>query len=148
LAKTVWLHEAQQIVVQVGIEQFDSILAEHIRNSRWFPTVAELRQRAGMAQSTQDQIEANQAWEWIRWFATHNWHPDIGLYNHAPAIPPRIDYAMRQVGGLRIIAACGDAQLPFVRKDFMEAFELAPLAMRHQNELMAAKPKELGKKVS
>lgn len=134
LAKEFALCEWLAIVQQTGIERFRKILGEHIRNSNWFPTIAELRTRAGLNEQTQQQIEANQAWQWIRFFSTHDWHPDIGLYLGAPPIPPRIDYALRQIGGLHALASCSDARLPFMRQDFINAFSLAPFAAELQLE--------------
>lgn len=134
LAKEFALCEWLAIVQQTGIERFREILLLHIRNSNWFPTIAELRTRAGLNEQTQEQIEANQAWQWIRFFSTHHWHPDIGPYRGAPPIPPRIDYALRQVGGLHVIASCSNARLPFMRQDFINAFSLAPFAAKLQLE--------------
>ena len=47
-AKETTVREWRMIADEIGLEAFDRILEEHIRESRFFPTIAELRERAGL----------------------------------------------------------------------------------------------------
>ena len=127
-AKKLQLREWDLILCEVGPEEFDHALTEHIRESRFFPTVAELRERAGLSKADRNAVEANAAWEFVNRYVRRHWHPDIGPYPDAPQIPARIDYALRQMGGLRRLNSCLADHLPFMKKDFIEAYRLAPLA--------------------
>jgi len=43
-----------------------------------------------------------------------------------PPLPPRIDYALRRIGGLRAVNQITERSRPFMYKDFCEAYSLAP----------------------
>src|SRR5215831_2999565 len=64
-SKALLLREWDLILQEVGRELFDRALAEHIRESKFFPTVAELRDRAGISKNDHDAVEANAAWEFV-----------------------------------------------------------------------------------
>lgn len=99
-AKETTVREWRMIADEIGLLAFDRILEEHIRESRFFPTIAELRNRAGLGELDQDAIEINQAWEFVCRFVQKHWHPAVGRYVNAPPIPPRIGLGLRQIGGL------------------------------------------------
>ena len=126
-AKEATLREWRLIVDEIGLEAFDHILDEHLREARLFPTIAELRELAGLSKLDQDAIEINQAWEFVCRYVQRYWHPEVGRYDNAPAIPPRIDYALRRIGGLYALHNCSLEQLPRMHRDFGDAYRLAPV---------------------
>lgn len=81
------------------------------------PPIGFILERSGQS----PELLAEQAWEWIHVYIRRHWHVDIGPYQGAPAIPPPIDYAVRQCGGLSRIAYPGDREIDFIRRGFMEA---------------------------
>jgi hypothetical protein len=136
-AKDMMLTEWDLILLEVGSLQFDQALSAHIRSSEWFPTVAKIREHACMKRADEDAVEAGSAWDFCVKFETRYWHPDLGTYRNAPAIPPRTAYALRQVGGLPSINNCKLDNLPFMQKNFIEAYRLAPMHERMQPQLEA-----------
>jgi hypothetical protein len=52
---------------------------------------------------------------------------EVGRYDNAPAISPHIDYALRQIGGLRALYDCSVEGLPRMHRDFVDAYRLATL---------------------
>jgi hypothetical protein len=67
------------------------------------------------------KLLAEQAWAFVEPYVEKNWHPDLGW---APgkdkALTPAMLYAIRQTGGLTRIY---NEASPYVRKDFIAAFE-------------------------
>jgi len=124
-AKEATLREWRMIVDEIGLEAFDGILSERIRESRSFPTIAELRARAGLGKIDQDATESNEAWEFVCRYVQKHWHPEVGRYDNAPAIPPQIDYALSQIGGLHALHDCSVEVLPRMHRDFVDAYRLA-----------------------
>ena len=58
----------------------------------------------------------------------------------APAIPPRIQYALRRVGGIRALNLVTADSQPFMFRDFCEAYNLAPIADSLAPQLTAKFP--------
>jgi hypothetical protein len=124
-AKEATLREWRMIVDEIGLEAFDRFLSEHIRESRSFPRIADLRARASLGKIDQDATEINAAWEFVCRYVQKYWHPGVGSYYIAPVIPPRINYALRQIGGLHALHNCSLDRLPRMHKDFVDAYRLA-----------------------
>jgi len=124
-ARETTVREWRMIADEIGLQAFDRLLEEHIRESRFFPTIAELRERAGLAKLDQEATEANRAWEFVCRFVQKHWHPAVGCYDNAPPIPPRIVLALRQIGGLEALHNCPAEQLHCLCKDFAEAYRLS-----------------------
>jgi hypothetical protein len=61
-----------------------------------------------------------------------HWHPEVGCYGNAPAIPPHIDYAPRQIGGMRALHDYSVEVLPRMHRDFVEAYRLATLKLENR----------------
>jgi hypothetical protein len=104
-----------------------------LRELKWFPKIAELRNFAGAASGDQGRVEADEAWnqvnEYLRKWGVDRWP----LYSGgekimAPPLMPRIEYALRRIGGLWRLNQMTDESYPFVYRDFCEAYALAPLA--------------------
>lgn len=121
------------IMAEVGGERFDLALTEHIRESKFFPTIAELRERAGMKKADQDSAEGLDHWVRLKRFIGENYYEDLGGLQNAEKIPARTQYAMRAIGGPRAIYFMDMDAEPFKKKDFLEAYRLAPVheQMKH-----------------
>lgn len=137
------------IVDQVGIDALERAVMEVVRNdSDFFPALSKIRHRAGMNADECVQVEGSAAWEFVRKYVRHHWTPDLGacsfLGKPAPKIPPRTEYALRQIGGLKALFYMEQSAEPFKRRDFLEAYRMAPVEerMRPQLESQFA-PKEL-----
>ena len=68
-----------------------------------------------------------------------------GTRNDPPAIPPRIAYALRRIGGPSGLNQVTQENRPFVFKDFCEAYNLAPIADSHAPQLAEKFPITEGK---
>ena len=124
-AKDTTVREWRMIVDEIGLKTFDRILDEHIRESRYFPTIAELRNRAELSNLDQNAIEINQAWEFVCRFVQKHWHPAVGCYANAPPIPFCIVLALRQIGGLEALHNCPLERLHYLHREFAKAYRLA-----------------------
>jgi hypothetical protein len=114
------------ILAEVGELRFDEALTEHIRESKFFPTIAELRERAGMRKADLESAAALDHWVRLKRFINTNYYEDLGGLQNADKIPPRAQYAMNAVGGARAIYFMEMDAEPFKKKDFLEAYRLAP----------------------
>jgi hypothetical protein len=108
-----------------------------LRELTWFPKLAELRNLAGAKTADQSKVEARAAWDYVNEYL-RKWGVDLlPIYSReekitAPPLDPRIDYALRRIGGLKGLNQVDAESWPFVQRDFCEAYTLAPVA-----ELMA-----------
>jgi hypothetical protein len=135
----VHMEEWALIAEEIGFEALSEAVRYVMRNdTEWFPSPKAIRQRAGLNRDDRFKVEANAAWNWVSNYTSNFWHPNIGPYKNAPAIPPRIEYAIRQVGGLRRIYTHNYESEPFMRRDFIEALRLAPLAVEMGPQLAAS----------
>ena len=127
------MEEWGHIAHEVGMEALGSAVRELMLNDTdWFPSVKAIRERLGLKEEDRLQIEVYAAWDWVLKYIDRHWHPDLGASLKAPPIPPRIGYAVRQLGGLRRISMRTYEAEPFMRKEFAEAYRLAPLAEQLQ----------------
>ncbi len=132
------------ILTEVGEGRFDEALGEHIRESKFFPTIAELRERCGMKKADKDSVEAMDHWIRLKKFVKANYYEDLGGLHGQEKIPQRVSYAMTSVGGARAIYLMDLDSEPFKRKDFVEAYRLAPLhEQMQQAQLESVLPKFL-----
>jgi len=83
------------------------------------------------------KIEANAAWSYVNEYL-RKWGVDLlplysgGKVTTPPPLDSRADYALRRIGGLRALNQVDANKMPFMYRDFCEAYALAPAA-----ELMA-----------
>jgi hypothetical protein len=103
---------------------------------KWFPKLAELRDLAG-SKPEELKVEAQAAWNYIndylrKWGVARLPVRSDGKLVTAPPLEPRLEYAVRQIGGLWRLNQVTDETYHFIFRDFCEAYALAPLA-----ELMA-----------
>ncbi|MGA2904618.1 MAG: hypothetical protein ABSD98_12350 [Candidatus Korobacteraceae bacterium] len=135
----VHMEEWALIAREIGFEALSEAVHEVMRNdTEWFPSVKAIRERGGLKQEDRLQVEINAAWDLVQNYIARFWHPDLGPRRNAPAIPPRIEYAIRQLRGLRRISMRSYESEPFMRREFAEAYRLAPLADEMRPQLAAS----------
>jgi hypothetical protein len=104
-----------------------------LRERTFFPKVAELRALALASSDEGKKVEANAAWDYVNQYL-RKWGVDLlPLYSSGKIITPppldqRTDYALRRVGGLRALNQVDVDKVPFMYRDFCEAYTLAPIA--------------------
>jgi hypothetical protein len=107
--------------------------ARALNESTFFPKVAELRSRAGASTEDEKKVEAHAAWNHVNEYL-RKWGVDKlpirsrGQWITAPPLEPRLEYAVRQIGGLWRLNQVTDENYAFVLRDFCEAYALAPIA--------------------
>jgi hypothetical protein len=104
---------------------------------KFFPKVAELRELSGSSAEDEKMVEAQAAWqqanEYLRkWGVEKLPIRSEGKWITPPPLEPRLEYAVRQIGGLWRLNQVTDETYHFIFRDFCDAYMLAPVA-----ELMA-----------
>jgi hypothetical protein len=108
-----------------------------LHEQTFFPKVAELRSLAGLGAEDKNKIDANAAWDYVNKYLG-KWGVDLlplfsgGKVTTPPPLDARTAYALRRIGGLRALNQVDVDKMPFMYRDFCEAYALAPVA-----ELMA-----------
>ena len=103
------------------------------RELKFFPRISELRDMAGVAAKDVRNVEAEAAWKFVNDYL-RKWGVDLmpiysgGKRIEAPALPPRIAYALRRIGGLSGLNQVTQENRAFVFRDFCEAYNVAPIA--------------------
>lgn len=134
------------IAKEIGQDAFSEALRKAVHESEYFPTIAKVRICAGITSEQKDSAAADAAWllveDWIG-----KWHGLVfpvfkagTVIEKAPKLPARVAYAVRVVGGVDAIANVNDKGLPFLRKEFSEAFERYELSGRIGSEMQLAAP--------
>jgi hypothetical protein len=106
--------------------------------SPFFPSVADIvelvsRWHGGVGREDEEKVEANAAWNYVNEYL-RKWGVDLlPLYSNGkvttpPALDARSDYALRRIGGLRAVNQVEFDKVPFMYRDFCEAYRLAPIA--------------------
>jgi hypothetical protein len=104
---------------------------------KFFPRLAELRDLSGSSAEEEKKVEAQAAWQQANDYL-RKWGVDklpvrsAGKWITPPPLDPRLEYAVRQIGGLWRMNQVTDETYHFIFRDFCEAYMLAPVA-----ELMA-----------
>jgi hypothetical protein len=104
-----------------------------LQERTFFPKVAELRALALASSDEGKKVEANAAWDYVNQYL-RKWGVDLfPLYSNGKVITPppldaRTDYALRRIGGLRALNQVDVDKVPFMYRDFCEAYTLAPVA--------------------
>jgi len=124
---------AKDLTTDLSREQLQTAVVRSRRELKFFPKISELRELAGADPEGMRNVEAQAAWVWVNEYL-RTWGVDrMPVYQggrriEAPPIPTRIDYALRRVGGLQALNQVTFDSRPFMQKDFIEAYNQAPLA--------------------
>jgi hypothetical protein len=118
---------AEDLVADLSRAQLEASLTRARRELKFFPKISELRELAGAKAKDMHQVEANAAWEFVNRYLQRHGVVKYDL-DDRPAVPPRIDYALRRIGGLWGLNQVTTESYPFKYKEFCEAYELAPTA--------------------
>jgi hypothetical protein len=114
-------------------DQIKICIGRAIRKLEWFPKPAVLREFVQPKDEDESQVEAEAAWKYANDYL-HKWGVErMPLYSggkriDAPALPPRIEYAVRAIGGLWALNQIITESRPFMKRDFIEAYGQAPIA--------------------
>jgi hypothetical protein len=129
--------QQQEIYVRalsdISQEQLQAGFDRALRELTFFPKVAEIRKLAGSIPSEENKIEALAAWNHVNEYL-RQWGVDRlpqrsgGTAIEAPPLDPRTEYALRRIGGFRALNWVLMKNLPFMQRDFCEAYELSGLA--------------------
>jgi hypothetical protein len=113
------------------------------RELKFFPQISELRELAGVKPEDEQDVEADAAWNYALDYL-RKWGVDrLPLYSggkriDAPPLPARLDYALRQIGGLWALNQITSESRAFVKKDFAKAYSQAPIAEQLGHRLSEA----------
>jgi hypothetical protein len=110
-----------EMVAEIGPDRFSLALVDAVRISDYFPVIAKIRQCAGVSSEQKKASEADAAWQYVLKYISKGYACD--WYTNAPALPPRIDYAVRHIGGIHAVNNADDKALTFMRRDFCQAWE-------------------------
>ncbi len=100
---------------------------------KFFPKIAELQTLAGADTKEMQAVEAEGAWQTANRYLEQHGIDSLPTFRGGKVfvplpLPPRIDYALRRIGGLRGLNLMTEESRPFMRRDFVEAYWQAPLA--------------------
>ena len=126
-----------------------------LRELVFFPKIAELRNFAGATAQDEAEVEADAAWTYVNDYL-RKWGVDqLPLYSGGKQIPPppldpRADYALRRIGGFHALHQMDINRMPFVYRDFCEAYAQAPIAeqMAPRLQQQFGSPKSMAKTMS
>jgi hypothetical protein len=159
----VYMLELADIAQAVGPEKAEAALRQACRSNRFFPSIGEIRDAAGLNPVLMAAAERDEAWDFFmeyarRWdvagFSGVGVLEDTGevVFKIPPGLPARIFYASEQAGGLKAVyeyhMAFAYRELAFARKAFDDGWDrfpysgsaaeenLHPLKGRDQKELL------------
>jgi hypothetical protein len=104
-----------------------------LRELKWFPKVAELRELARASEENLKKVQADAAWNYVNEYL-RRWGVDrLPVYSSgkkitAPPLDDRTEYALRRIGGFSGLNQIDSNKRPFMYRDFCEAYALAPAA--------------------
>ena len=118
---------------------------------KFFPKISELCELAGAKEQDARTVEGEAAWKFLNDYLG-KWGVDLMPFYSAgkridpPALPSKIQYALRRIGGLSGLNQVTAESRPFMLRDFLEAYQRAPIAesLAPQMENMFGSKKLLG----
>ena len=120
-------------LADIPLDQLRVSFQQALRQLTWFPKIAELRNLAGANSSDEAKIEADTAWRYVNDYL-RKWGADLlPIRSAGKEIPPppldaHAEYALRRIGGLQALNQMDMNRIPFMYRDFCEAYTQAPLA--------------------
>ena len=128
------------MVKEIGEESFSAALVAAVRSSEYFPVIAKIRQCASLSAEQQKAAGADAAWQYVIAYNSKGYACDWA--KNVPALPVRIEYAARAVGGIHAINNADPKSVPFMRRDFCTAWEQYQESSAALGELLLASPLE------
>jgi hypothetical protein len=104
------------LLSDLSAEALESGLRRAGQECAWFPSVADIRDRA-----VNTQLAAEQSFESVQFISRKYWHPDIGFLPGCPEFDGAQEYALRQIGGFRRLQSVSSEHFAFLRRDFIAA---------------------------
>jgi hypothetical protein len=98
-----------------------------IRECRRYPSIAEIIEKLGVDEKTQNELAGHNAWEAVQ-KSLREWGVDRmplfrgGRSIYPPPFDKRTEYAIRAVGGLRRISSATDHEFGFIQREFLGAW--------------------------
>lgn len=147
-------------LADLPIESLLKAIAQYRRKGpAFFPQVPELRR---LVNSSNEDAQTEHAWQCFERWVKQYYSPDQGIqgrwnsktfaYDPVPRLDMRTERAMRALGGPHAVWATADygegttENYPFVKRDFIAAWRLAPAVEKvAARALEAQNPKLLGK---
>lgn len=120
-------------LVDISQDRLRVAFRRALYESNFFPRLAELRHLAGSNAEDEKKVEAQAAWSYVNEYL-RKWGTEklpirsAGQWVTAPPLEPRLEYALRQIGGLWRLNQVSEQTYAFVFRDFCEAYALAPVA--------------------
>ena len=108
-----------------------------LKESRFFPKIAEIREKVLGDQKQNMEAEADAAWLRARNYADR-YHPDVGSLSGCGTLTQAEDQSLRIAGGrymLWTLIDDGGTELAFMRKAFIEAYKRASATSRQLRRL-------------
>jgi len=132
---------AQEFARVFGAEPAEAIewvFQEWRLQSPFFPAIADIVRLIsrwhGKAESDDEKkVEADAAWTYVNDYL-RKWGVDMlpiysgGKQVTPPPLDPRAEFALRRIGGFQALNQMDVSRMPFIYRDFCEAYTLAPLA--------------------
>jgi hypothetical protein len=120
-----------ETLADLSDDQIRLCVGRAIREAKWFPKPAELRELAGASQQQGQDAEARKAWDVLTRFVKkyvgndvygtfapqHGWYPK----SH-PKLSDRILDTVRRSGGWKVYKCMTNDDFPFVQKRFFEEY--------------------------
>lgn len=120
-----------EAIADLSDDQLKQAVSRAIKERDFFPRISELRKLAGVDAEEQKDAEALKAWDVLLRYVNTWIHPDPqGAYGPEqgcrPYPPPQLEQCIldcaRRVGGWRRLKTASEADLPFLKKDFLEEY--------------------------
>jgi hypothetical protein len=129
-------------LIDIPQDRLAAAFAKARRELDYAPGVAEIRRFAAADEESLRNVEAQAAWTFINEYL-RKWGVDKlpirsnGKWIIAPLLEPRLEYALRRIGGLWRLSQVTDQSYHFMQRDFCEAYTLAPAAESVGPQLMS-----------
>lgn len=130
-ANEIYLDELDVLLGEVGPDRLQQALRCCVRQCKFMPTIAEIRDAAGLNPAKLLAAETDLAWEFVvryrqikQEYISADYDSETpAYYTRRPSIPDRIQYAVDHCGGMEEIGcAIKEANTGFIRRRFDEAF--------------------------
>ncbi len=105
-----------EALADVHTEALEPAFRATLKNSKWFPTVADIREHIDSAYESLAEDEWQNLLEYCRKWVNR----DTARDNPPPRLPADIDHAARAAGGVLFLEACSEKDLVFAKQRFVE----------------------------